>query len=193
MSETLKPNIIEIARKRRYAALLRKANSDKALTPNELRELASYEDPTPTEPTKEELASLPKISIRQQKFVYELAKDPTSAYQASIRAGFEPNAATASRLMANPKVKAWINHLQKKTQDSTMVTITYVVTNIKNVAERCMKPGMEFDAANALKALELLGKHVGAFAEDNRQKTDGFTDLLREISGKGFGLPIKNA
>ena len=40
-------------------------------------------------------------------------------------------------------------------------------------------------------ALVELGKHLGIFEKDNRQKLDPVTDLIKEISGIGQGLQIK--
>lgn len=43
-----------------------------------------------------------------------------------------------------------------------------------------------------LSALTDLGKHLGIFERDNRQKTDGLVDLMKEICSSGAGLPIKS-
>jgi len=42
-----------------------------------------------------------------------------------------------------------------------------------------------------LSALTDLGKHLGIFERDNRQKTDGLVDLIKEICSGGSGLPVK--
>lgn len=40
-------------------------------------------------------------------------------------------------------------------------------------------------------ALENLGKIIGVYAEDNKQKTDGIAELLGLIDGRSKGLPDK--
>ena len=49
----------------------------------------------------------------------------------------------------------------------TGVDTEYVVTNLREIVEKTMAKG---DFANANRALDLLGRHTGAFAKDNKQK-----------------------
>jgi len=97
-----------------------------------------------------------------------------NATQAAIRAGFSPKCASskASILLTNPKVQKAIALLKTEVQQETLVTVEYVISRFKEVAERCLGPGLEFDATGACRALEALGRHVGAFAEDNKQQAN---------------------
>jgi len=115
--------------------------------------------------------------------------------QAYIRAGYSPNGAcqSASALLTNPNIRAYIQNKMDERSKNTMVDANFVIENLKDVANRCRQaaPVMkfnfatqmmeqvcdengngvwEFDGQSANKALELLGKHLGVFEKDNRQK-----------------------
>ena len=102
----------------------------------------------------------------------------------------------ASRLLKNAEIKASIAEAQKEVRKETLVTVAYVVAGLKEVAQRCLQrervmvgAGKErkqlqivttdpetgkqvtanvwtFDSGGANRSLELLGKHVGAFSDD---------------------------
>lgn len=106
-----------------------------------------------------------ELSTKEHRFVIEYVKDPVGG-QAAIRAGYSKRSADqiASRLLRKDKVKAAIQAGQKKIEEKALVTIEYVVTNLREVASRCMTL-TNFDPSGANRALELLGKHIGAFPE----------------------------
>ena len=104
---------------------------------------------------------------------------------------------SACKLLRHPQVEILIRRLQDQAAEKTLVSVKYVVEGLKEVAERCMErePVMvgkgknrkqlvtlrtdpetgqivqanvwQFDSAGANRALELLGKHVGAFTADD--------------------------
>ena len=116
----------------------------------------------------------------------------------------------ASRLLRKDKVAAKVQELLAEVKKDNLVTLEYVVNTLKEVVERCMthEPVMEFDhtekkmvqkmaakledgklkevgifefdSSGANRALELLGKHIGAFPEKH------------EVTGKG-GDPLMQA
>ena len=84
--------------------------------------------------------------------------------------------------MKNPEIQEAINSAMKQREQRTEITQDYVIGNLREIVERTMqkKPVMVkgeqlqdeegnnvwcFDAKNAIKALELLGKHLGIFTE----------------------------
>lgn len=134
-----------------------------------------------------------ELTAKQQRFVEEYLVD-LNATQAAIRAGYSEKGAESqgSSLLIIPKVSREIAKRIAARSKRVEVTQDYVVSGIVECAERCMqrKPVMEwdrenrcsvqaedengngvwtFDSSAALKAFELLGKHLGMFTE-NKQK-----------------------
>ena len=116
---------------------------------------------------------------RQKAFVREYLKDKNGK-QAAIRAGYSKSGAevTASRLLRKSKVKEALEKHEQKAEEKAIVDLAYVLTGFKEIADRCRQSDT-FDAAGANKALECLGKHLGAFIEKHELKV-GFKleDLL---------------
>lgn len=133
------------------------------------------------------------LTDKNIRFCEEYLKD-LNATEAAIRTGYSKKtaAAQASRLLTNVKLQEYIAELKQKRTERTEITADYVLTGIKEVAERCMQrsPVMvfdysqkalvqkkdeddnniwEFDSAGANKAFELLGRHIGLFEKDNNQ------------------------
>ena len=136
-----------------------------------------------------------EIDTRQKRFCEEYLID-LNATQAAIRAGYAKRSARqiASRLLTNDDIRAYIAELQKERMVRTEITADYVLAGIKETAERCLQrsPVMEwdyearalvqkkdeqgqgvweFDSTGANRAFELLGKHIGIFEKDNRQRS----------------------
>ena len=108
-----------------------------------------------------------KLTPKQKKFIDEYLLD-LNATQAAIRAGY--SAKTANRIGPQLLVKSWISEeIQKAVQrreKRTEITVDRVVKELAAIA-------LDDDAADyndsrlrytsKLKALELLGKHLGMF------------------------------
>ncbi len=132
----------------------------------------------------------------QMKFCEEYLID-LNGTRAAMRAGYteNPNSAAveASRLLRNVNVRACIRSLMDERSKETFVDACHVVEGLKEVFDRCMQaaPVMvfdpiekqmvqakdeegqgiwQFDSTGANRAAELLGKHVGIFEKDNKQK-----------------------
>lgn len=118
-----------------------------------------------------------KLKAFAKEYIIDL-----NATQAAIRAGYSPKTAKqqALRLMNRPDVQQEIQQAMTERQQRTNITADYVLTNLKNVAERCMQaePVMvrdgkdwiesgeyKFDSSGANRALELLGKHLKLFTD----------------------------
>lgn len=97
------------------------------------------------------------------------------------------------KLYDNILVKAEITAIDVAKEAKDAVSVNYVVTKLQEVAERCMQEmpildedgeetgEWQFKDAGANRALELLGKHVGAFEKDNSQ---GRTQLQLNIANQ---------
>lgn len=136
------------------------------------------------------------MNAKQRSFVAEYIKDK-NATQAAIRAGYSEKTAKqiGSRLLTNVDVQAEVAEKTKRIEERCEITAVYVLSGIKEVAERCMqrKPVMvrdgkgwkqktetvedpktgeereegvwEFNAMGANKSFELLGKSIALWTD----------------------------
>jgi len=97
------------------------------------------------------------INPRQWRFVQEYLID-LNGTQAAIRAGYAPESAhvTASRLLKNANVAAEVERLQRGNSYELDQMRTDVILGLKQIAD-------DGNDRAALRALELLGKHLGMF------------------------------
>jgi phage terminase small subunit len=135
-----------------------------------------------------------KVPPKVERFCQEYIFDFNGA-AACIRAGYSKNGAStqATRMMANPKVAARVEELKLQLAEKTGITTEFVINGLREIADRCMQkvPVMKwdygtkqmvqeqdengndiwmFDSQGANRAMELLGKHTGAFEADNNQR-----------------------
>jgi len=154
------------------------------------------------------------LNPKQEQFCLEYLID-LNGKQAAIRAGYSPKTAEsqASTLLRNPKVASRVQELKAQRVERTEISADFVLMGLKTVAERCMQAApvidwdhkskgwvqksdkegnllFEFDSQGANRAFELLGKHVGVFEKDNKQKvpegqaglpSDQFQELLKKV------------
>lgn len=118
---------------------------------------------------------------KHERFCQEYVIDYNGA-QAAIRAGYEEKNARkqASRLLTNADILARVRELQAEQVERLAVTQDYVITQLVDTYNSCREPtpvreydaatgewvetGMyQFDSKGALRALELLGKHLGMY------------------------------
>lgn len=114
------------------------------------------------------------LTPKQQRFVEEYLVD-LNGKQAAIRCGYKPSRAerTACELLAQRKVSEAVINGRKAKAESTGRSIAAVMADIGRVRDDAMQPvtdpetGVEamLSHKDALKALELEGKHLGAFAD----------------------------
>lgn len=124
---------------------------------------------------------LPALRGRYEKFCQEYAVDYNGT-QAAIRAGYEEKSARqqASRLLSQECVIKRIMELQAEQVKRLAITQDYVVMQLLDTYKCCRDatPVMQydhslgemvetgtyqFDSKGALRALELLGKHLGMY------------------------------
>ena len=106
------------------------------------------------------------LTAKQKAFVQEYLVD-LNATQAAIRAGYSKRSAysTGQRMLKNDEVQKAIQKAQKRREERTEVTQDYVIAKLREIAEKDASdgPDSELKYANKIRALELLGKHTGAF------------------------------
>ena len=112
-----------------------------------------------------------------------------NATEAAKRAGYSQKTAYSigQRLLRNVEISNAINSAMSERKQRTALNADYVLHSLHEIAQRCMQksPVMvkgeqaiddegrhmwTFDAKNALRALELIGKHMGMFSDKNRQQ-----------------------
>ena len=130
-----------------------------------------------------------ELSDKQKKFAdeYLLTLNASAAYR---KAGYTTGndkavAASASRLLANAKVKAYIEERQAIMQEKTGINQAWVLNRLKDISDRCMQaiPVMikvdgeliesgeyKFDSMGANRSTELIGKHLGMFSDKVEQQ-----------------------
>ena len=104
-----------------------------------------------------------ELTDRQARFCEEYLID-LNATQAAIRTGYSEKTANeqGARLLANVSVQEKIAELKAERSKRTEITQDSVIQELAAVARAEVK-GVR--AVDKLKALELLGKHLGMFVE----------------------------
>jgi phage terminase small subunit len=105
-----------------------------------------------------------QLTPKQQRFVDEYLVD-FNASEAAKRAGYSPRSAHVQgcQLLKNPKVSRAILKRRTAMQEKIEVTQEWVLSKLVLAAERNMKDGEANSVA--VRALELLGKHLALFTE----------------------------
>jgi len=112
-----------------------------------------------------------QLNARQKAFALEYLKD-RNATQAAIRAGYSKAGAnvTGCKLLAHPNIARFVQQKTAKAADAAEVDAAFVIKELKRVAEQD-----DVSSAVKVRALELLGKHLGLLDERVRVSTDGLT------------------
>jgi len=147
-----------------------------------------------------------QLTAKQEAFCEEYMVDLNGA-QAAIRAGYSENSAKeiGSENLTKPNVQQRIAELKAERSERTEISADYVLSSLKEVADRCMKAeaitsrtdGEEvetgeyrFEHAGANKALELLGKHLKLFTDKvDHSGTIGLESILGDIEDDGLPTP----
>ena len=108
-----------------------------------------------------------ELTPKQKRFCEEILVDD-NATQAAIRTGYSPRSAYSigHENLKKPKIQRYISRLRKARNLRTQVTADRILQELAKIgfAKEGVKPG------HKLKALGMLGKHVGIF--DNQPKLD---------------------
>lgn len=121
------------------------------------------------------------LTSQQKQFADEYLID-LNATKAAIRAGYKPDNARsyASQLLDIEEIQEYISARQKLVSEKLGYTLEKVLNNFATTYDRCMQaePVLDFegnptgeykfDATNALRANENIGKHLGFYAADNK-------------------------
>lgn len=130
---------------------------------------------------------------KQQIFILEYLKD-FNATQAAIRAGYSRRTAASigQENLTKPEIKQAIDTAMSERESRTQVSGDWVIQTLREIVDRCMQRApvftkgeqaqdenghalWTFDAKNALKALELLGRNLGMFVD--RREPDTHSEI----------------
>ena len=103
-----------------------------------------------------------KLTEKQKRFCEEYLVD-LNATQAAVRAGYK-NSDVGRKLVTKSHVLNYISELQKEQSKRTGISADNVLKELQKVAFA----DADISGKEKIKALELLGKHLGLFAEQNQ-------------------------
>ena len=131
-----------------------------------------------------------KLTEKQKRFCEEYLVDlnGTRAYCAAYsKVKSEAVARTnASRLLTNANIQKYISDLRQQQSKRTGITADTVLKELKKIA----LADVEVSGKEKIKALELLGKHLGMFSgqtEDPAAVENNLVDVLREGAADEVG------
>lgn len=103
---------------------------------------------------------LPKLTEKQKRFCEEYLID-FNATQAALRAGYSPKTAYSigDENLRKPEIQSEIQTLIQKRSERTGISADTVITELAKIAFS----DTEITGREKIKALELLGKHLGLF------------------------------
>ena len=146
-----------------------------------------------------------KLTARQSRFVDEYLVDLNQT-QAAIRAGYSAKSApqTGAENLRKPQVEAAIQERMNYRSERTEITADFVLHGIAKNIKRCeqaepvldregkpvittdedggMAAAYKYDATNALKGYELLGKHLKLFTDKVDHSSDDGSMSPKHVS-----------
>ncbi len=119
------------------------------------------------------------LTPKQERFVGEYLID-LNATQAAIRAGYSPRTADkkAASWVGKGRVSEAIKSAQEARSEKAGITAEWVLQRLKTEAER---QGAGAGHAARVRALELIGKHVGMFIDRVSVETPSRLVIVEEI------------
>ena len=138
------------------------------------------------------------LTLKQKRFVQEYLVD-LNATQAAIRSGYSKKTANQQgpRLLVNVGIQGAIQKAQKSISERNEITVDKLLADLEETRKQSMK---KKQYGWALRALELMGKHIGMFKENinyNMQNCGAIRDLEGEEDNlihfpkkKPIGAPV---
>ncbi len=120
------------------------------------------------------------LTEKQKRFVAEYLVD-LNATQAAIRAGYSENTAgvIGAENLKKPNIAEAIQKAIDSRNERTGVTQDYIINKLKEIADKKASDRTESELkySHKIRALELLGKHLGMFDGNNTpEKTANQTE-----------------
>lgn len=117
-----------------------------------------------------------ELNDKRERFCQEYVID-SNGTQAAIRAGYSPKTAQeqSSQLLSNLMVQQRVGELQAEKSAELGITAQGVAKRFLEIAGRAKS---KHDLVNENRAMENLGKHLGVYGEDNRQRAEILSPLV---------------
>lgn len=124
-----------------------------------------------------------RLTPKQAAFVREYMID-LNATQAAIRAGYKEKTAgqTGAENLKKPQIQKAIQDLHKAAEEKCAVTVEWILSEIAKIAQ-----DEEVKTADRLRALELLGKHLGLW-EKRQEDGEHVVHIIFEDGLEGFAV-----
>lgn len=121
------------------------------------------------------------MTDKQKMFCHEYMVD-RNATQAAIRAGYSPKTAKSQgqRLLTKVDIKKYIDEHTEEQYERAGISADDVLNELVSIA---MVDGVEITGKQKIKALELLGRHLGLFDNNKDRSTEQVLDKLDKVLG----------
>lgn len=123
-----------------------------------------------------------KLTEKQKRFCEEYLVD-LNATQAALRAGYSQKTAYSigDENLKKPEIREYLQELIDQRSERTGITADTVLKELERIA----LSDAEITGKEKIKALELLGKHLGLFTEQNGAPGEQELPKLYEALGGG--------
>lgn len=123
------------------------------------------------------------MTDKQKRFCEEYLVD-LNATKAALRAGYAEKTAYSQgqRLLKNVEINDCISELKEKQSVRTGITADKVLEELAQLGFAPMESCESFKASDKLRALELIGKHIGMFKPDSDSDTPALEKLDRILA-----------
>ncbi len=151
---------------------------------------------------EQELNSGKKLNDRQEQFCHEYMID-FNGCKAAMRCGYMPFGAahTAYRLLKTEAIKKRLRELKKEHREQTHISFSFIIERLLRIADDAMEgdPVLVYDPTiktwkdtgrrkpdrpTALKALSLLGRHIGMFDKEYAETIEKKEEYTQEDEEK---------
>lgn len=121
------------------------------------------------------------LNDRQERFCREYMQD-YNATQAAIRAGYSKKTAGSMghENLKKPEILARVRELQEEKCKSLVLSEAMIITELTETYRECRQNA---DSKGALRALEMLGKHIGMFSGTNANEKEDPSELYKALDG----------
>lgn len=121
------------------------------------------------------------MTDKQKMFCHEYMVD-RNATHAAIRAGYSPKTAKSQgqRLLTKVDIKKYIDEHTEEQYERAGISADDVLNELVSIA---MVDGVEITGKQKIKALELLGRHLGLFDNNKDRSTEQVLDKLDKVLG----------
>ena len=122
-----------------------------------------------------------KLNDRQERFCREYVID-YNATKAAIRAGYSKKTAGAMghENLKKPEILARVREMQEEQRQALAISEDFIISELMATYRECRE---NLDSKGAIKALEMLGKHIGMFNNSAGSEKADISELYKALDG----------